>query len=374
MTWEMNMKNSVATILLVGAGLLLSCSCRDGAGEAEKAAAAAAPDSSVRLSGDAARAAGIKLEAVQWRRWSGAVECPGTIGFNERRLAVITPRSAGRIEKVFKGEGEAVAAGQTMVSIYSPEYLAAQAEFLQLTAPRSGAVPAIGRDNRVNEQLLGAALAKLSLLGVTGEEIKKLQAGRRAEVFLQVRSPWPGVVIESGAITGSPVAADSQLFKIADTHSLWVTVQIPEGALAVLKAGAAARVRAGAFPGREFPGRLTMIAAELDGETRSGRGRVEIDNPEGLLRSGMFATVTLEPAENYRALAVPEQALRRRGDEVFVFVAAPDGSFRKKQVKVGRIFDGWAEITSGLREAEQVVSDGSFTLKSELLKGQFAGE
>jgi RND family efflux transporter MFP subunit len=133
-------------------------------------------------------------------------------------------------------------------------------------------------------------------------------------------------------------------------------------------------VRTGAFPGREFPGQLTMIAAELDGETRSGRGRVEIDNPEGMLRSGMFATVTLQPVENYRVLAVPEQALRRRGDEVFVFVAGADGSFQKKEVKVGRIADGWAEIISGLREAEKVVSDGSFTLKSELLKGQFAGE
>jgi RND family efflux transporter MFP subunit len=366
------MNNKFLTIAIMGAGLLFLGAC--GGGESGQGPAPAAPAAGVRLTAAAAQAAGIRLEAAQWRAWSGTVECPGTIGFNERRLAVITPRTSGRIEKVFKGEGEAVAAGEIMVSVYSPEYLAAQAEYLQLTAPRGASVPAIGRDNRVNEQLLGAALAKLTLLGVTAEEIKKLLASRQAEVFLPVRSPWPGVVIDSGAITGSPVQAETQLFKVADTHSLWVTVQIPEGALAVLKAGAAARVRVGAFPGREFPGQLAMIAAELDGETRSGRGRVEIANPEGLLRSGMFATVTLEPAENYRVLAVPEKALRRRGDEVFVFVAATDGSFQKKAVKVGRIFGGWAEITAGLREAEKVVSDGSFTLKSELLKSQFAGE
>lgn len=366
------MKNNFLAVPALCAGLLLLGAC--GGGETGRDAGAAAPAAGVRLSAEAAKVAGIRLEAAQWRAWSGEVACPGTIGFNERRLAVITPRTAGRIEKVYKGEGEAVAAGEIMVSVYSPEYLAAQAEYLQLTAPRGGAAQAFGRDPQVNEQLLGAAQAKLKLLGVTGEEIKKLQAGRQPEIFLPVRSPWPGVVIESAAITGSPVQAESQLFKVADTRSLWVTVQIPEGALAVLKAGAAARVRVGAFPGREFPGQLTMIAAELDGETRSGRGRVEIANPEGLLRSGMFATVTLAPAENYRVLAVPERALRRRGDEVFVFVAAADGSFRKKDVKVGRVFDGWAEITAGLSEAEKVVSDGSFTLKSELLKSQFAGE
>jgi len=344
------MKNNFPNVLIICAGLLLHGACRGG-GENGTASETAAPDAGVKLTAEAAQAAGIKLEAAQWRSWSGTVECPGSIGFNERRLAVITPRTAGRIEKVYKGEGESVAAGETMVSIYSPEYLATQAEYLQLAAPRGGAAPAFGRDQQVNEQLLGAALAKLRLLGVTGEEIKKLQASRQAEVFLPVRSPWPGVVIESGAITGSPVQAETQLFKVADTHSLWVTVQIPEGALAVLRAGAAARVRAGAFPGREFLGQLTMIAAELDGETRSGRGRVEITNPEGMLRSGMFATVVLEPVENYRLLAVPERALRRRGEEVFVFVAGRDGSFQKKVVKVGRIFDGSPPTSRGATTA-----------------------
>ncbi len=367
------MKNNILNISIICIGLFFFGAC-SGNGETGQNPEAAAPIDRVRLTAEAAQAAGIKLEAAQWHAWSGAVECPGTIGFNERRLAVITPRTAGRIEKVFKGEGEAVAAGQTMVSIYSPEYLAAQAEFLQLTAPRGGTAPAFGHDQQVNEQLLGAALAKLRLLGVTGEEIKKLQASRQAEVFLPVRSPWPGVVIESGAITGNPVQAETQLFKVADTHSLWVTVQIPEGALAVLKAGALARVRAGAFPGREFSGTLTMIAAELDTETHSGRGRVEIANPEGLLRSGMFATVILEPAENLKVLVIPEKALRRMGKEIFVFVAGRDGSFQKKDVKIGRIFDGLAEIAAGLHEGEKVVSDGSFTLKSELLKSQFAGE
>lgn len=367
------MKNNFLVVFAVFAGLIFHAAC-GGGGETEQSPGAAAPAAAVRLSAGAAEAAGIRLEAVQWRDWSGAVTCPGTVGFNERRLAVITPRASGRIEKVFVGEGEAVAAGQPLVAIYSQEFLAAQAEYLQLAAPRGGTAPAFGRDIQVNEQLLGAAQARLTLLGMNAEEIEKLRAGRQPEVFLPVRSPWPGVVIESSAITGSPVQADTQLFKVADIHSLWVAVQIPEGALAVLKPGAAARVRVGAFPGREFPGRLSMIAAGLDGETRSGRGRVEIANPEGLLRAGMFATVTLAPEETYRVLAVPEKALRRRGDEVFVFVAAPDGSFRKKEVKVGRVFDGWAEITAGLREAEKVVSDGSFTLKSEWLKSQFAGE
>lgn len=374
MALEMNMKNNFPTFMLVCAVLLYSGACRNRDGEAEQNAEAAASGSGVQLTKAATREAGIKIEKAQWRTWSVAVECPGTVAFNERLLVMITPRSAGRIEKVFSGEGEAVSAGQALVSLYSPEFLAAQAEYLQIIA--AGERPSAGRlrDKRVDQQLLNAALAKLKLLGLSAAEIQKLETTRQAEYFLPVRAPWPGVVIEANAITGSPVEADTLLFKIADTKSLWVTVQIPEKDLAVLKAGAPVRVRAAALPGREFPGRLTMIAAELDEETRSGRGRVEIANPEGMLISGMFATVRIEPAEQLRLLAVPEQALRRTDDATFVFVRSASGNYEKKEVTAGRVYSGWVEITSGLLPGEDVVTEGSFTLKSELLKSNFAGE
>jgi Cu(I)/Ag(I) efflux system membrane fusion protein len=368
------MKNNLLIFLSLIVWLAFAGSCQKKDRESGPNPGSAGPDSGVRLTTAATLEAGIRIEAAQWRTWTVTVECPGTVAFNERLLVVITPRSAGRIEKVASGEGETVSAGQTLVSLYSPEYMAAQAEYLQIAAAWES--PSAGRlgDKRVDQLLLNAALAKLKLLGLSAAEIKKLETTRQAEYFLPVRAPWSGVVIEANAITGSPVEAGTLLFKIADTRSLWVTVQIPEKDLAVLKPGAPARVRSAALPGREFPGRLAMIAAELDMETRSGRGRVEIANPEGILKSGMFATVSIEAAEKLRVLAVPEQALRRTENAVFVFVRSASGSYEKKEVKAGRVFFGWVEITSGLLPGENVVSDGSFTLKSELLKSNFAGE
>jgi Cu(I)/Ag(I) efflux system membrane fusion protein len=307
--------------------------------------------------------------------WAEAIECPGTIAFNERRLALITPRAGGRIEQVFVAEGETVRNGQVLASIYSPEYLAAQAEFLQISAGKDRAVT-VNRlqDEIIAKQLLTASMTKLKLLGLETTEIEKLAASRQSLNFLNIRSPWAGSIIACQAITGSPVEVGTMLFKIADTRALWVKVHLEEKDLSVLQTGANARVRVGVFPGQEFAGKLTMISAELNAETRTVNGRVEIVNPELKLKPGMFAVVNIDPLQKIKVLAVPDQALCRIDGGTFVFVQAGKDRYEKRAVKSGRVFNGWAEVISGLQAGEKVVGNGSFTLKAELLKNRFSGE
>jgi Cu(I)/Ag(I) efflux system membrane fusion protein len=368
------MKNSKRIFLLVGGALLALNAC-NGRGDEAKQGAAAPQDSTLRLEARAALSAGITVESAQRQSWTETIECPGVIAFDERRLALINPRTSGRIERVFVTEGEAVRAGQELAAIYSPEYLAAQAEFLQIAAGRDRAVAAARPQEENNaRQLLAAATSKLKLLGLEQAQIDTLAASRQNSSFLAVRAPWAGSIITSQAITGSPAEVGTMLFKIADTRTLWVKISLAERDLAVLRPGAAARVFVGIFPGREFAGKLTMIAAELDAETRTVGGRVEIANPGLELKPGMFAVVRIDPLEKVQVLAVPGEALCRIDGATFVFVPVGKDHYEKRAVTSGRVFNGQVEIVSGLRAGEQVVSKGSLTLKAELLKSRFAGE
>jgi len=370
---EKKMKNNVRMILMLGGALLAWNACNGGDTASKEAEPSSA--STLRLPAKAAETAAVTLERAQWQSWAVTIECPGTIAFNERRLALITPRSAGRIEQVIVAEGETVRAGQALAVIYSPDYLAAQAEFLQIVAGNDRAAQA-GRaqDESTARQLLAAATAKLKLLGLDPSRIDQLAASRQRTDLLSIRAPWSGSIITCQAITGSPVEAGTVLFKIADIRSLWVKVSLEEKDLAFLRPGAAARVQVGVFPGREFKGKLTMIAAELDAETRTINGRIEIANPDLILKPGMFAAVRIDPLRMIRVLAVPDQALCRIDGGTFVFVQAGQERYEKRAVQSGRVFNGRVEIVSGLREGENVVSNGSFTLKAELLKSRFSGE
>lgn len=369
------MKSKKIIFFLLVGGLLTWNACNGGSSESEKKEAEPLADSTVQLAANVAENAGIKLENVQWQSRAETIECPGTIAFNERRLALITPRAGGRIEKVFVAEGETVRNGQVLASIYCPEYLAAQAEFLQIIAGKER-VAGVNRlqDEAIAKQLLTAATTKLRLLGLEQVEIDKLAASRQSLNFLNIRAPWSGSIIACQALTGSPVDAGTMLFKIADTRSLWVKVHLEEKDLAFLRPGANALVRVGVFPGQEFAGKLTMIAAELDAETRTVNSRVEIANPEMKLKPGMFAVVNIDPLEKINVLVVPDQALCQIDGGTFVFVNTGKDRYEKRAVKKGRVFSGWVEIISGLQSGEKVVGNGSFTLKAELLKNRFSGE
>jgi RND family efflux transporter MFP subunit len=366
------------TSLLIGAALeslilffLAACSGR--AGESREAAAStSAAGESVALSPEAARTAGIKTEAASVKSFLPVVKASGTVAFNQKKYVRVTPRVAGRIEKVLSFEGERVRAGQDLYWLWSPDLMAVQADYLQiLSRVRS----ASGSDDaKLQESLARSTEARLKLMGFEASDLAAIQAGGRALPVLAIRAPISGTIVEAEAATGSAVDASSCLCAIADLGSLWVRVNIFERDLAAVSPGDGAEISVAAYPGKVFKGSLEIVGSLMDETTRTVKGRLGAANPGGLLRPGMFADVRIIPQNPVTVLAVPDLAVRTISGKTVVFCPRPDGTFVRRDIRKGREFDGYVEVLEGLKEGERVVTDGSFDVKAELLKGALEGD
>jgi membrane fusion protein, heavy metal efflux system len=361
---------------LAAAALLLGPACAGKPGESrEGPAAAKAEVGQVTLSADAARTAGIKTEAARTRSLYPAVKVSGTVALNQKRYVKITPRAPGRVEKVFAFEGDRVRAGQDLFWLWSPDIMAAQAEYLQILARvPSGAKGASSDDEKLHAGLLGSAESRLRLMGFDDSDLASLRSSGQALPVLTVRAPFAGTVVEADAVVGSAAEAGTCLGAIADLTTLWVQAYVFEVDLASVAIGAKAELTIAAYPGEVFQGTLTQVGSLMDETTRTVKGRVEAASFAGRLKPGMFAEVRIISKDPLTILAVPERAVRTIAGKTVVFVSGPAGTYVRRDIKKGREIEGYVEVLEGLKEGENVVTDGSFDVKAEMLKGTLEGE
>lgn len=329
----------------------------------------------VRLSPASAAIAGVKTEVVEYRDLSLPVRAAGTVAFNDKRRASVTSRIAGRVEELKVYPGEKVEAGQKLLSLFSSEFLSVQGEYLQIAERMKKleeAKDAAGFS--VASRMLDSAVGKLKLMGLEEDTIRSLRESRTPLLLLPVSTLFEGTVIESRVVLGTYVEAGSGLFDIADLRTLWVQADIYEKVLRFMKPGLEAEVRVEAYPGEVFRGRLTLISSVLDRETRTVRVRVEVANPGLRLKPWMFADLTIFMEAGQKVLVVPEKAVREVEGKKVVFVASSGNVFEAREVKTGSMFPGFIEIVEGLKEGESVVTEGSFGLKSEMLKKTIVGD
>ncbi len=242
-----------------------------------------------------------------------------------------------------------VAVGQPLLSIYSPELYQSEQEFL---------IELVTRDSLAHgEHEAGgqpASLERLRLLGVPEEEILRLERERVADPVVTLRSRVNGTVLERGVTEGQYVNAGTPLFSLADLSRVWV-------------------LAAGALPGHEFEGRVDFVYPTVSSETRTIKLRVVLDNPEGVLRPGMYGHA-LVTAGSTPALAVPTEAVVNAGEHDYVFLALSGGHFEPRMVSVGLQDGDQVQILKGLAEGDTVVASASFLIDSESrLKAAIAG-
>ena len=270
-------------------------------------------------------------------------------------------RSQGYVEKLYvRAQYDGVAAGQPLADLYVPDWLAAQEEWLALKAsPQPGAA-----------QLADAAKQRLRLLGMPDAEIARVEREGKPSARVTVTAPQAGIVWEIGVREGMAVMPGVTLFKLAGIGTVWVTAEVPEAQAALVRIGAPVEARAAAYPDRVLKGSVNALLPEVNAQTRTVRARIVLANPGGVLKPGMFATVSFGAPAAGAVVLVPAEAVIETGKRSVVIVAAGEGRFMPVDVDVGRQSGDLVEIRKGLAVGQRVVVSGQFLIDSEAsLKG-----
>jgi cobalt-zinc-cadmium efflux system membrane fusion protein len=351
----------------------------------------------VRLSPEALRSLSLKTAAVERRPLTEEVRVTAVIKPNENRLAHVSPRIPGRVVSVSKFLGDTVKEGDILAALDSVELGKAKADYLKFQALVGIQEKNYQRAKRLFEQHIAsqkemleaeaayltvkaefeAAHATLHLYGLSNEETHQLtwQAKEPISQF-PLLSPFPGIVAEKDLTIGEMVSPERSVYTIADLSTVWIQLDVYEKDLAKVHPGQEVILTTESYPEERFRGAVTYIGVLFNEQTRTVPTRVEIPNQQGRLKPGMFATAIIMAQEGSGAtgLIIPESALQQVEADTVVFIPDGDGVFTKRKVTIGNRGEGWVEVSDGVREGEQVVTEGIFTLKSELLKDALAGE
>ena len=315
------------------------------------------PAGAVTVSPERVQMLGVRTETVTRRVMSRTLRAVGTVTVDERHQAVVAPRFEGWIERLLVNQtGETVRRGQPLFEVYSPELAATAAEAAIARRAQTDMAQADPTVRGTTAGIATAAAARLRNFGV----------GPGSGRFFTVTAPMNGIVLEKTAVQGMRFAPGDTLYRIADLSDVWVIADVFERDLGEVQPGESARVILTAYPGHRFSGKVTFVYPTLNAATRTGRVRIEIPNPDLLLKPNMYATV--EIAADLAAtpvVAVPESAVLDSGTREVVLVERGAGRYQPRAVTTGTHADGFVEIRSGVTAGEKVVVSANFLIDAE---------
>jgi membrane fusion protein, copper/silver efflux system len=334
---------------------------------ADQAGQAAGQGPVVRIDPAVVQNMNVRTEPVMRRDLERHIRTVGSLEYDQQRMVTVTTKYAGWIEKVYVNYiGEPVRKGEPLFEIYSPQLVQTEQELLSAVqfAQRMANAPEGSRKRA--EDLVEATRTRLGYWDISADQTAELE--RTGEVFrtLTVSAPASGVIMKRmDGLEGMAVQPGMQTFHIANLSSLWLSVDVFEDQLAWIHEGTPAKVTFTYFPGEIFRGTVRYLEPELSEATRTLKVKLEVPNPGGRLRAGMFATVIFAPLAVKDAVTVPSLAVLRTGERNLVVVALGGGRFAPREVTLGLEREGWAEVLEGLEEGEEVVTSAQFLLDSE---------
>ncbi len=309
---------------------------------------------------------GVKTEPVMIRTLDKEIRTVGMVTLDESKIYNVQTKYTGWIDKVFVDfRWQHVNIGQPLFSIYSPELVTTQEEYLLALKSKN-----ILSDSQFPDissganSLLEASRRRLELLDVSSSQIKELERTGKVKTNLTVYSPVKGHVAQKNAFENMFVEPNTTIYKIADHSVVWVQVDIYENEISLVKLGQSAVMTLPSYPGEEYIGDVTFIWPHLDPETRTVKVRLEFPNPDLKFLPEMYANVVLDIPLGER-LTVPGSAVLRTGKMDIVFVDKGQGNMEIRRVQLGRRAGGYYEVLRGLSEGEKVVSRANFLIDSE---------
>ncbi|WP_039054957.1 efflux RND transporter periplasmic adaptor subunit [Enterobacter sp. Bisph1] len=297
---------------------------------------------------------GMTTAKVEKRALSEAFSAFATVTTDERSIQNVPSPAAGVVEKLFvRAPQQWVKKGDALAALWIPQWTTAQQEYL--------AVRQLG-----DSELTRAARERLALQFMPEAIIRSVERSGKPQTRLTLRADRDGYVVKLDAREGAQVAATQTLFELASLDPVWLVVDYPQSQAQALMAGSDIEATSASWPGEAFHGRVSELLPQLEITTRTLKARIVLDNPQQKLKPGMFLTVT-QPAAAQRpaVLAMPEEALIETGTTSRVLLATGDGHFQAVNITTGRTAQGWTEVTSGLKEGDNVVTSGQFLIDSE---------
>ncbi len=333
---------------------------------AEEAPAEEMPAGTVRISARKLQLIGVQYGTVVSEPLARTIRTVGRLAYDETKIARIHPKIEGWIEQVYVDfTGKLVEKGQPLLSLYSPELVSTQQEFLIAKKARDymASSPVEGVSSGALS-LYEASRQRLRLWDITDEQIKELEERGTPTKTLTLYSPIRGFVLSRAAFEKQRVTPETELYAIADLATIWVLADVYEYELPMIQLGQRATMTLAYFPGRTFAGKVSYIYPQLDPATRTLKVRLEFPNPRFELKPDMFANVELQ-IDYGRQLSVPEEAVLDSGSEQIVFVAQEAGYFEPRQVRLGAKVDNRFIVLSGLQAGERIVTSGNFLIDAE---------
>jgi membrane fusion protein, heavy metal efflux system len=350
------------------------------------------PDVRIQLTADAVKRAGIVVSPVSAAAGGSELRLPAVVAPNAYRQVAVTPLVSGRVTSVAVQLGDRVRKGQTIAQVYSPELAEARTRYVSAAAmleahdrelQRTQKLVEIGAASRQELERIHAehaaqtaavksARAQLELLGIGASSLEKGGA-QSSSATTSIPAPIDGVITERSANVGLNVDPATRLFTVVDLSTVWVLAAVHERDIGRVCVGTKAHITSEAFPGRQLEGRVSYIDPQLDAATRTTKARIELQNPAGELRLGMYVDVVIAATAATAATAarsaptVPRSAVQTVGNRTVVYLAdakAPS-TFVEREVRLGESAGDDVEVVTGIQPDDLIVTTGSFSLRAE---------
>jgi RND family efflux transporter MFP subunit len=309
---------------------------------------------------------GLKFTTVRQQELIGSISTTGTVETDEQSAGYVQTRFSGWIRRVLADQTwQYVKQGQPIFTIFSPDLVSAENEYL-LAARQSKTLATSAIDGVAENaaSTVAASLERLKLFGVPASEIRRLQREGTARDEIAIASPASGYIVDRQAFPNMYVEPSMRLFTIANLSKVWVYAAVFQNQLAQLGTGDSATISVDSYPQREFPGKVDFIWAALDPTTRTAKVRINLLNPDGALKIGMFVNVNLKHRVG-RGILVSDSSVLQTGLHNIAFVDRGDGYLEPRELEVGQHLSDGMVVRKGLAEGDRIVSSANFLVDSE---------
>ena len=328
---------------------------------------AEAPVGTVSIDGVTVQNISVRTVKAVQGTLSHTVRAVGRVAYDEERMVHLHPKTEGWIEKLHVDKtGQWVKKNTDLLSIYSPQLVASQQEYIlalnNLKALENSPIEDIRRGA---EELVKSSRERLKLLDVPAHQLRALERSQKIKKSLHIHAPAGGIVMKIGAREGQFVTPATEIYMIADLRKVWVYAHIYEYELPWVNQGDPVEMQLAGIPGKTFKGFLAYIYPYAEARTRTIKVRLVFDNPGLLLKPEMFAEVTIFAGKQVNAVVIPSEAVVRSGSRNQVFVVRAPGKFEPRRVTLGLASNGKVAVLEGIKAGEKVVTSAQFLIDSE---------